>query len=118
MTVADKTEALRKVLIRYSRKDWDWICDYGVRTKWCRLGLLVAKRELGMTWKEAGACFGISPKQASSVARRFEIKVLDEPGLFDLFNFLAYQVQESLDHTCLFRPDQSEVSEGPPSHRG
>ena len=93
MTVADKTEALRKVLIRYSRKDWDWICDYGTRTKWCKLGLLVAKRELRMSWKEAGACFGISPKQASSVARRFEIKVFDEPGLFDLFNFLEINLR-------------------------
>jgi len=118
MTVADKTEALRKVLIRYSRKDWDWICDYGTRTKWCKLGLLVAKRELRMSWKEAGACFDLSSGQASSAARRFEIKVFDEPGLFDLFNFLAFQAQEYLDRTCLSRPDQSEVAGDPPSHRG
>lgn len=118
MTITDKTEALRKVLIRHSRKDWDWICEYGVRTKWCRLGLLIAKRELRMTWREAGACFGLKPEQASRVARKFEEKVFDEPGLFDLFNYLSYRVQERLGRTCLSHPDQPEVSGDPPVHQG
>ncbi len=99
MDVANKTKALRQVLMRYSRKDWDWICDYGTRTKWCKLGLLIAKRELDMTWREAGACFGLKPEQASRAARKFEDKVFEEPALFDMMTNLSFRVLESLGQT-------------------
>ena len=118
MTVADKTKVLRQVLVQHSRRDWDWICDYGTRTKWCRLGLLIAQRELGMTWKEAGACFDLSSGQASSAARKFEEKVFDEPALFDVFNRLSCLAQERLDRIYLSHPDQSEAAGGPPAHQG
>ena len=100
MTVADKTEALRQALIQHSHKDWDWICGYGTHTKWCKLGILIAKRELDMTWKEAGACFGLTSGQASRAARKFEEEVFDKPLLFELMITLAFEVLESLSQTC------------------
>ena len=118
MTITDKTEALRKVLMRYSRRKWSWICDYGPQTKWCKLGLLIAKRELGMTWREAGACFGLKPGQASSVARKFEDKVFEEPALFDMMTNLSFRVLESLGQTCESHQERSSGAGGPLPRRG
>ena len=99
MTVADKTEALRQALTQYSGLSWDELRARGTCTKWCKLGILIAKRELDMTWKEAGACFGLTSGQASRAARRFAEKMCEEEELSDLMLNLSDQVLFQRSHT-------------------
>jgi hypothetical protein len=99
MAVADKTKVLRRVLVQHSSKDWRWICKQGTRTIWCKLGLLIAKRELDMTWREAGACFDLSSGQASGAVQKLEERMCEDEELADLMFNLSDQVLSQMGQT-------------------
>lgn len=93
--IVAKVEALRKALEKESERNWEWILYQGRATKWCALGLLVAKLELGITWREVGACFDMTSGQASHTVRKLQDDMTYDRSLFDSFTAIVDRIAET-----------------------
>lgn len=107
LKIVAQTKIVRSIIISRSRMSEAHIRGLGIKSKWCLMGILVAKREFYMTWRQAGACFGVRPQTAASSALRYEAEVFDSPRLFEIFTDLGCLAQEYWGQISQSLPAQS-----------